>query len=291
MELRKIDCPVCLEKEFKTVTTEDGFYIVRCTNCSFVFTNPLPPEDFFRHKYEREWLKDIKNSDEKLNDYFKRQTSSRKRIYQTALNDIQKYVRVPSIIDIGSGTGAFLFWAKKLGLSCAGIELSKEEAKFAKKTLAVPVYTEPFSQHLIKNVHYSAITMFDVLEHIPQPNLFLRDISRYQMRDDLLVLTVPNGPFIIYALVFLHRLNMLNKFKIGPDNHVNHFNKNTLTRLLENSGYEILKIEATHPDLFYINNTVFYKIFKVLYTYFFRFIDKVANINFTTSIYCIAKRK
>lgn len=106
---------------------------------------------------------------------------------------IDNYHKKGSLLEIGCGTGKFLYAAKKKGWKCSGIEMSKQASLFCQDQLYLDVQNE-----LIENVSFpvnsfEVIVMSHVLEHLQNPHNVLEKIKTWLKEDGIIVLTVPNG--------------------------------------------------------------------------------------------------
>jgi len=133
-------------------------------------------------------------------------------------------------LEIGSGTGEFaedfctLYpKASYLGLekSRVGVDISAErvrQARFLQRDLLAP-QSQDFQPY---NATHALCS--EVLEHVADPSLLLRNASAYCQTGCRLIVTVPGGP-----------MNALYK-RIG---HVRHYSPEDLRQLLKNSGFEV----------------------------------------------------
>ena len=98
-----------------------------------------------------------------------------------------------SLLDVGSGNGCFLSHARKAGAQRAiCIELSDAERKYSAEILRLEAYSN--ISDLGKNTQFDIITIFEVIEHIPEPYEFIRTIITYLKTGGSLVigLTISN---------------------------------------------------------------------------------------------------
>lgn len=107
------------------------------------------------------------------------------------------------VLDIGCGTGHFLYYLKKKGFSnYLGIDISESQVEFCRKSITPNVRTADAFEFLTgKSNAYSVISSNDVIEHIPKERVipFLELIHRALKPDGVLLLKLPNmsNPFSI----------------------------------------------------------------------------------------------
>lgn len=100
------------------------------------------------------------------------------------------------ILDVGCGTGSFLRFLEIQGYKCtAGLELSAQQAERTRTHVNCPVHVGDVENYLHKrSKFYAAITLNDVLEHIPKDGVvnFLQIVKEGLREDGSLVVNVPN---------------------------------------------------------------------------------------------------
>lgn len=77
----------------------------------------------------------------------------------------------------------------------------------------------------------------EVIEHLPDPHLLLNTIERCAADDALLYITAPD------ANHFMVPRNFFNWSGYAPPEHLNYFTPNNMRRLLDDHGFDVLKIE------------------------------------------------
>ncbi len=99
------------------------------------------------------------------------------------------------ILEVGPGRGGFMRSCLRVrpALKVTGLELNQEAAEAA-KNLGLDVRQETLEQHAkVQGESYDAVCAFQVLEHIPEPLLFLRDCLRVLKPGGLLMVAVPDS--------------------------------------------------------------------------------------------------
>jgi len=148
--------------------------------------------------------------------------------------------RGSTVVDIGSGQGqlALLLQAEYPDVHVLGVEYSHEgvrratEAARAAKLGATFVQRDLLQQNtdprLTAEVHRGSLAVCsEVLEHIDQPEVLLRNAADYLLPGCRLVVTVPGGP------------------KSALDKHIGHrrhYRPETIRSLLGSSGYEVERV-------------------------------------------------
>ncbi len=122
--------------------------------------------------------------------------------FATAIVHAEKK-KYQTIIDIGCGSGNFLDLAKDAGLRTTGMELNEHAAKVARAkghAILPGILTVDF---LASNkLKYDMVTLFQVIEHLPDPIAFLK-LAKCLINDGgTLMFSVPNrcGQYKLYPL-------------------------------------------------------------------------------------------
>lgn len=165
----------------------------------------------------------------------------------------------PSLLDVGAGNGYFVaLAAKEFSLDASGLEVSKEEIKFAKDILNVQLIEEDVSQHCLT---YDVVTCFNVLEHVADPQLFLSALIKRMKPAGHLVLSTPNPGCIHRRVKGLKNWDM-----VAPPHHINLFTKKSLNMLVARENLTLIDYQTLSTYIKFIrkfdnNNLVLRKLF------------------------------
>jgi hypothetical protein len=134
-------------------------------------------------------------------------------------------------VDIGCGTGSGLLELKELGLRTIGIEPDESRAQYG-ITRGVEIHTVPWSQSHDKLKDSNIVFSIHSLEHLYDPTAFLSYVYHYVQEGTLFYLEVPNMAYIPDWTDALYLA------------HINNFSEQSLVKLSERCGFEILGIIA-----------------------------------------------
>jgi SAM-dependent methyltransferase len=152
---------------------------------------------------------------------------------------VQREVR--TVMDVGGGQGAFLDRAREFGWQTFAVELNTAAAEVCarKGHRTFRKRLEDISpDELDRNL--DALTLFQVIEHVPDPRAFLTSAARLVKPGGLIVVAVPNEKGIFRLLPF-DPANM-------PPHHVSRWRKRDLARLGQACG---LELNALGADILY----------------------------------------
>jgi 2-polyprenyl-3-methyl-5-hydroxy-6-metoxy-1,4-benzoquinol methylase len=142
------------------------------------------------------------------------------------------------LLDAGANFGHFLSVARDR-YDAVGVELSRAAVEWGREHFGVnnhaaSIYALP--PDLVGP--YDAVTLFDVIEHVPQPRAALEALRRVLVSGGLLFLSTPDAGSRA-ARAMGTRWHYLD-----PVQHIVLFNRANLTRMLEATGFEVLGVRA-----------------------------------------------
>ena len=232
--------------ELSGASASTGHY---CLSCGHISIIPLMLEtsDFYKLFYRR-----------------KRDSSSRPE-FKIILDDIKNTGNCDILCDIGAGEGLFL---KSLGknITCLGIEPGRSnstEEEYSSNIKWFPLVSD------IPVEYYSKIdylTLFQTLEHLPDPAEYLKHLRKLLRRGGVLALSVPSssGNKKLFEIT--------GALDVAPV-HFNYFSEKSLTNILETCGYKIKYIQQTSAGTTEIYSALFYKYRNIISQY-----DKICTI-------------
>lgn len=273
--LEAVPCGICGSNQFRDLfRARDYVYgikgewpVVQCVNCGVVLLNPrIPhahigdvyPGDYYTNEptidvEKRTWrrvAKDIvlehcfgyKFSDNhplhyrllgwSILPFTSRWAIARKFIYPA------KSMRV---LDIGCGNGQMLSEYKHLGWKTYGLEVNPTAAKFAQQT-GHEVFIGVLDDANYPNDYFTAVTLWDSLEHIHNPGEIVRKICRITEPGGRIYVSVPN-----YGSWYGRTLRD-KWFMFTAPLHYYHYTQTTLTKLLTQSGFGDIQIRFPLGD-------------------------------------------
>lgn len=159
--------------------------------------------------------------------------------FQKRLSDVIQFTPNPelkSLLEIGAGYGFFLKMAQKKFKTASGIELSPHGCKYALKTLRVNMIHDDFL--LCKTIsEFDVICMWDTIEHLTDPHLYIKKCFQALNKNGFLHITTGDiGSFNA-------KLRGAKWRMIHPPTHLFYFSRKSITKLLQNNGFEIKKIK------------------------------------------------
>jgi SAM-dependent methyltransferase len=217
----------------------------RCAACGFAQPSALPslPRFFDRlydQRWSEEWIRSEFDADYK-DDIFR-------GILQAIGGRLEPSRR--RLLDVGAHAGRFITLARAEGWAAEGLELNPQTAAFAAAHTGATVRQLNVHQVDVQTAAFDAITLTDVLEHVPDPIRVLSRVAALLGRGGWVAVKVPSGPGQLSKEVWRGRLIRSYRPTLA-DNlvHVNHFSPASLRIALERAGFCDITIAPGAPEL------------------------------------------
>ena len=147
------------------------------------------------------------------------------------------------ILDIGAGTGDFLAFVKQNGWQTIGSEPSQKAREIAIKK-GVDFVNDTFE---LDNQSFDVITMWHVLEHVPDLEKQIQELKRLWKPNGTLIVAVPN--FKSFDADFYKEYWAAYDVPI----HFWHFSKNAIKLLFEKENMKLVNVLPMKFDAFYVS--------------------------------------
>ena len=196
--------------------------VVKCKHCGLVYINPRIKADLIIQGYSE-------GSDEA----FVSQAAGRERTFERCLDFLEKHTsNRGKILDIGAANGSFLSVAKKRGWQVAGVEPNAWLCQWAKKHYDVDIKPTTIFEQKYPNNSFDVVTLWDVLEHVPDPTLVLKECNRILKKDGILIINYPDiGSWIAKLLQ--------RKWVFLLSVHLYYFTPATIRNILNKTGFSV----------------------------------------------------
>jgi SAM-dependent methyltransferase len=109
-------------------------------------------------------------------------------------------VKTGRLLDIGCGYGFFLKKMAQDGWQVEGIEVSPPGREYAEKELGLRIHAEPLEHVSLPTKRFDAVTLFYVIEHVPNPKELLVEAYRILKTGGILLLRWPHSAPVVKAM-------------------------------------------------------------------------------------------
>ncbi len=208
---------------FAATTDEFTGYgtIVRCAECSHVYTCPRPTEAALLSGYA-----DCADED------YLRESSSRSINAHLCLNTIKRFVDKGRLLEAGCSVGYFLN-AARVDFEVAGLEPSSWARGIARERFKLECHAEPLESAPLPPASFDVVAMIDVIEHLTRPKAALAAAAGLLKPGAVLYLVTPD-------------ISSLSAKILGPywwglrPAHIQYFSEASLRRLLDDAGFDVV---------------------------------------------------
>jgi SAM-dependent methyltransferase len=195
--------------------------LVKCRRCSLLFVNPRVSASAMLAAYA-----------EGADPQYVSQMASRVRTFSRSLERIERLKPERGrLLDVGTAAGAFLRAARDAGWDARGIEPNRWLAEWGHRKYGVDIQVGSIDDVPLPEAHFDVITLWDVIEHTPDPLHVLRRARRLLKQDGLLVINYPDiGSWIARA--------MGRTWPFLSSAHLYYFTRATMRAALKEAGFE-----------------------------------------------------
>ena len=219
--------------------------IVRCRHCGFAQPADLPAlPRYFDRMYDQRWSAEWVAREH--------HAPYKDRIFDVVLQELEQ--RLPAgrrrLLDVGAHAGRFIARARRHGWEADGLELNPRTAAYAATASGGRVHQGNLFTWPGPAGAYDAITLTDVLEHIPDPRSALRRVHALLAPGGWIAIKVPNAP--------VQRIKERVRSWLRPgyepalaDNlvHVNHFGPASMRTALAREGFGDVGVFVAAPEM------------------------------------------
>jgi len=223
------------------------FPYLRCPHCFLVYVSPRPKLKYIEEQYKKgrftHAFRDI---------YLPSAQYRMATIFRERVEDIiMPRVRSGRLLDIGCSSGHFLKVAYEHNFDIYGIEPNPDMAKFASEELRLPnIKCGILKDDTYPGEYFDVITLWDVLEHVLNPNELLRLVFSFLKQDG-------------WVFAYTENLDSFNFFITGsdsemfaPDVHLRHYTPNTFRAQFEKAGFLVREVITNGLDIQHIETTI-----------------------------------
>lgn len=228
-------------KLFSARRLPDGIHyrIVKCLRCGLIFSSPILEEKKIREFYSKSGFHYDDQS------FYLNETYSR---YLSKILPRRRRERL-TLLDVGCGNGFFLKKVMEMGIqNVYGVEPGKPSVLNAPKRLQRVIKIGFLRRNLFRSNYFDVITCFHTLDHVLDPNQFLK--TAYS-----LLKSSGRAFFIVHDTGGLSVRLFGERSPIFDIEHIYLFNKETLGRIFMENGFknvEVFDIKNTYPISYWL---------------------------------------
>ncbi|HAO79534.1 MAG TPA: hypothetical protein DCQ92_11275, partial [Verrucomicrobia subdivision 3 bacterium] len=228
-------CHVCKGARFYYLFSISDYRVVRCDDCGLMFLNPQPSDDELTRIYDANYFlgSDTETGRQAVSEI--KQATARLYLAETRRYSGLQYGR---LLEIGCGDGDFLVAAEDEGWLVTGVEYSPTACEKVRRRLKNgQVHSGELAQAQFPAEQYDLCVLSDVIEHIRDPLVFLREIHRVLKPGGTLFVATPS--IDSWSARF-----MKQKWMEFKTEHLTYFDRQTLQTALAKSGFRDVIVQS-----------------------------------------------
>jgi SAM-dependent methyltransferase len=223
-------CFLCDSENREVYAEKDDFRYFRCNNCGLITIDKIPENlsDYYGSGYF--------TGDLRLDGYLDYETEKK-----MALGTFEKYLdligkntgNAGRLFEVGCATGCFLEMAASRGWTARGIDVSQYAVAEAQKK-GLEAECSNLENYSSGEGGIDAVVMFDVMEHLTDPDLGLQKIHSMLNAGGVVAFATPDAGSL-WARVWKNKWHAL-----VPPQHINIFSFKNISKLLVQNGFTVV---------------------------------------------------
>ncbi len=238
---RVVACPLCGDP--RRGTTDAGASMARCLGCGHRYVDPRPTQAEILRGYARpdaydSWLASAADRD---------------RLWRRRFATVLGSVAPGRLLDVSAGVGTFLAIARDHGWATEGTEVSPTALEHARSLHSLTIHLGTIDAVKLDG-SFDAITLWHVLEHVPEPLELLRRCHALLAPNGRLILAMPNDGEAAWALTVATNVvrralrrpvsRRYEPLRPGVESHIQQFEPATVDRALAATGFHVVSISV-----------------------------------------------
>ncbi|NBD25797.1 class I SAM-dependent methyltransferase [Paenibacillus glycinis] len=221
-------CPLCAAADSRLFAVYERHKLETCASCGLVYQDPgklRGGASLIEEIYDEAWVA--------MREQYGHFTFMNHAVFNALLLDMVAPAK-GKLLEIGSGTGEFLYMARCGGWDVVGIEPSAAACAYASAKYGLPLNRSPWNRELAASGGpYQAIAAWHVLEHLDQPVAFMREAASLLSPDGVIAFSVPNRRSL------MNMLHGMRSALYAEVDHLCHFDLANIRQLASAAGIGI----------------------------------------------------
>ena len=228
-------CYLCGRSMTRLVVANAEYSYVACSSCGFRRRHPLPTFEEEDHLYLDEYY-----VDRRLETDLDHQPRLMRSIIDDRVRMLTELNGGPGrLLDLGAGTGLFVEASHRAGWRAMGVETSAAAVRIAGTITQAPVVLGRIEE-LTFDGSFDAVTLWDVLEHVPDPRATLGTVGQLLRPAGIVGISLPN----VAGMKARLRGDRWRYYQ-RSFGHLSHFSPSTVETLFVQAGYEVERLTTT----------------------------------------------
>jgi SAM-dependent methyltransferase len=229
-------CVVCEGKGHSLYAVKAGHKVWKCGSCGTLFLFPLPKPSETEAVYGKEYFTGAREGFGYVD--YDADKEAMRSVFEQYLRDFERVLgKTGRLLDIGAATGYFMKIAEEKGWKTRGVEISPYAAELG-RSRGLDIETGTIHGTTFGQESFDMVTMWDVVEHVPDPILDIRKTCSLLRPGGLFAIITPDSGSR-FAKFMGSRWPLL-----VPPEHIFYFNRESLGLLLKKNGFEVIEVSC-----------------------------------------------
>lgn len=234
---RDIPCNICGNLDNHPFCPENGLGLVQCPKCGLVFVSPRPDANELYALYGETYFHNNDSGVVGYTNYLKDENNIRKT-FAVRIKHLQQWAKPGGkALDVGCAAGFFLAEAQARGWQVQGLDVSTFAVNYTKERFGVDVRQGSFTELDYPTDHFDLITMWDVIEHVPDPKSYIQKAAGLLHSGGVIALATPDVDSLPAKITGKRWVG----YKLSEE-HVYYFSIKTLSRMLNEAGFDVVNV-------------------------------------------------
>lgn len=219
-----------------------GIPVYQCKFCKLYFNGNSENQVKMRSQeiYSENYWNERKSEESLKSDYSDKASQYKRKHWLSQREYCKSYLEgKKDILEIGSGAGQTLTYFEEIGFNVTGIEPDSRNVERINQKLKRGHCISGFVEEMTIDGMFDVIWISHVFEHLIRPDLLLKKCKNNLRKNGFIFIEVPEceNPKILKESIF-----------DNPSSF--HFTKKTLSNIVQNAGYKIVRCDSLRvPNL------------------------------------------
>lgn len=204
---------------------KNGYKLLGCTSCGSLTVDPFPTIEQLIAYYQSY----------KGSRMYKPKEAKKIRRATGRIRRIKNYIKAATFLDVGCNCGFTVKAALNEGLAGRGIDIDADAVQYANEAYGQHFTAIAVEDYAAQGHKSDIVYTSEVIEHVPNPDSFVKAIADILPKDGILYLTTPQGNHWSYPK------DMSKVDIVQPPSHITYFSKKGIEILLEKHGLKVEK--------------------------------------------------
>lgn len=230
-------CNLCGNTQTRPFCPENQRGLVQCTQCQLVFVGQQPEAHELYALYGETYFHNEQSGEVGYTNYIAdepniRATANRRLAF------VERFApQKGKMLDVGCAMGFFVDVAKERGWKVEAADVSGFAVQYVRDRFGHTAHHGNLTDLDLPEAHYDLITLYDVIEHVPDPNGNVQKVARLLKAGGVFEMATPDVGSLPARLTGKRWIG----YKLSEE-HVYYFSVATLTKLLNDNGFDVLHV-------------------------------------------------